>query len=243
MKNEETKEKKTTPKKKTTTAKTQPKKENKKETTQSKKQSVKETTKELPKKEASKKETVKTIKVEKEEKNLKKEEVLPQKIKKNSKYDLLLLLGLVVVIVLGCVLMKGEKEEPSYELPLTLSGDAGLHQLTYQEYQEKIDNNESFVIIIERATCSHCVNFMPIAESFANDHNLPMYYVDTDTFSEEDWTGFEKSNTFLKKNSGSWGTPTTIVLAGNEAVDYIEGETTEDNLLNLYNEYFDMDNE
>lgn len=137
-------------------------------------------------------------------------------------------------------MLKGEKTEVSYELPLALTGEAGLHELSYAEYQEKINNNESFVIIIERATCSHCVNYMPVAESFAKDNALPMYYVDTDTFTDEDWTNFEKSNSFLKKNSGNWGTPTTIVLAGNEAVDYIEGETTADNLLDLYDKYFEI---
>ena len=163
--------------------------------------------------------------------------------KKVKKSDLILIIALIIVVILGFVFMQGKKVEPSYELPLTLTGEAGLHELSYAEYQEKIDNNESFVVIIERATCSHCVNFMPVAEAFAKDNNVPMYYVDTDTFSDEDWEGFEKSNTFLKKNSGNWGTPTTVVLAGNEAVDYIEGETTSDNLLELYNEYFDNDTE
>lgn len=158
-----------------------------------------------------------------------------------KKKDIFLIIGLIVVVILGFFLMKGKKVEPSYQLPLALTGESGLQELTYSEYQEKIDNKESFVLIIERATCSHCVNFMPVAENFAKDNNVPMYYVDTDTFSEEDWTEFEKSNSFLKKNSNSWGTPTTIVLAGEEAVDYIEGETTADKLLELYKEYFDME--
>ena len=139
--------------------------------------------------------------------------------------------------------MKPEKVEPTYELPLVLSGEAGLHQLTYAEYQEKIANDESFVLIIERATCSYCIQFMPVAENFAKDNNVPIYYVDTDTFSSEDWEGFEKSNTFLKKNSGKWGTPTTVVQAGYDTVSYIEGETTEEKLLDLYNKYFDMGEE
>ena len=163
--------------------------------------------------------------------------------KKIKTSDLILIIALIVVVILGFVFMQGKKVEPSYELPLTLTGEAGLHELSYSEYQEKIDNNESFVVIIERTTCSHCVNFMPVAKAFAKDNNVPMYYVDTDTFSDEDWGGFEKSNTFLKKNSGNWGTPTTVVLAGNEAVDYIEGETTSEELLELYNEYFDNDTE
>lgn len=158
-----------------------------------------------------------------------------------KKKDIGLIIGLVVVVVLGFFIMRGEKVEPSYTLPLTLNGEGGLHQLTYSEYKEKIDNNESFVFIVERATCSHCVNFMPVAEKFAKDNNLPMYYVDTDTFNESDWSEFEKSNSFFKKNSNSWGTPTTIVLAGREAVDYIEGETTSENLKKLYEDYFDLE--
>ena len=165
-------------------------------------------------------------------------EVKVEKI--NNKGDIFLILGLVVVVVLGFLLMRDKNAGPSYELPLTLSGEAGLQQLTYAEYQEKIDNDDEFVVILERTTCSHCVTFMPVAESFANDNGVPMYYVDTDTFTSEDWDGFEKSISYLKKANGNWGTPTTVVQAGYETVDYIEGETTADKLLELYNEYFDI---
>ena len=165
---------------------------------------------------------------------------LEKKVTKNNrKGDLSLILGLVLVAVLGFFLMKEKEVEPSYKLPLTLSGDAGLKQLTYAEYQEKINNDEQFVVILERATCSHCVTYMPIAEKFAKDNNVPMYYVDTDTFTAEDWEGFEKSNSYLRKANGKWGTPTTVVLAGSESVDYIEGSTTADELVKLYNKYFD----
>ena len=168
------------------------------------------------------------------------DEQITKENRKLKKSDLFLIVGLVIVVILGSFLMKGEKEEPSYQLPLTLEGEAGLHLLSYSDYQQKIDNKESFVVILSRKSCSHGANFIPVAKQFAEDKKLPMYYVDTDTFTEEDWNKFETSNTFLKKNSGNWGTPTTIVLAGNEAVDYIEGETTADKLQELYNNYFDM---
>lgn len=185
--------------------------------------------------------------VKKEEKIVKKEVVKEAVEEKNTnkattkkKSDIFLVLGLVVVLVLGFVLMSDKNAGPKYELPLTLSGEAGLQQLTYAEYQKKIDNNEEFVVILERATCSHCVTYMPIAEAFAKDNNLPMYYVDTDTFSQSDWEGFEKSNSYLRKANGYWGTPTTMVLAGSETVDYIEGTSNATELLELYNKYFDM---
>jgi len=158
-------------------------------------------------------------------------------VKKKKYSDLLLILALVIVVVLGFFLIKTEK--PAYEIPLTLSGNAGLHELSYKEYKEKIDNNDEFVIILERATCSHCVTYMPIAEKFATDYNVPMYYVDTDTFSSEEWGEFEKSNSYLRRANGNWGTPTTVVLAGSTAVTYIEGVSTINNLVKLYNENFD----
>ena len=160
-----------------------------------------------------------------------------------KKKDIFLIVALVAIVILGSFIMKGTKAEPTYKLPLTLNGEGGLHQLSYAEYQEKINDNEQFVVILERATCSHCVNFMPVAEEFATTKNLPLYYVDTDTFSEEDWEGFSQSNSFLKKNSNSWGTPTTVVLAGYEAVDYIEGETTTEKLQELYDKYFENNQE
>lgn len=198
-------------------------------------------------KKVAKKEEVKEIE------NTSKEEVMEEVVeakkeikttnvkKKNNKSDIFLIIGLVVVAVIGFFMLNTGKEEVNYELPLALTGEAGMHQLTYAEYQEKIDNNEAFVVILERATCSHCVTFMPVATKFAEDNGLPMYYVDTDTFSEEDWAGFEKSNSYLKKSKGQWGTPTTVVLAGNQAVDYVEGETTAENLLDLYNKYFEIE--
>lgn len=159
-----------------------------------------------------------------------------------KKTDIALVLGVIVIIVLGCFVMKGSKAKPSYELPLELSGEVGYNLLSYAEYQEKIDNGESFVVTISRATCSHCQEFEPIAKAFAEDNSLPMYYIDTDEMTEDEWTQMESSNTFFKKNSNSWGTPTTLVLTGSECVDYIEGTTDEDSLLELYEEYFDLDN-
>ena len=158
-----------------------------------------------------------------------------------KKKDIILIVGLILVVILGAFTMKGEKEKPSYSLPLSLEGEAGLHLLSYAEYQGKIDNGEEFVVILSRESCSHCANFIPVAEAFAKENEVPMYYIDTDTFSESDWGSFEKSNSFFKKAKGNWGTPTTVVLAGSEAVDYIEGETSADKLKELYKNNFNKE--
>ena len=158
-----------------------------------------------------------------------------------KKKDILLICGLVLVVIIGYFVMKGEKVKPNYTLPLKLTGEAGLQLLSYNDYQQKIENNESFIVILSRESCSHCANFIPVAKEFAEEKKYPMYYVDTDTFTSDDWANFEASNTFLKKQKGNWGTPTTVVLAGSEAVDYIEGETTKDELQRLYDDYFELE--
>ncbi len=158
-----------------------------------------------------------------------------------KKSDIALIIGVIVVIIAGVFLMGGTKaKDLDYELPLSLEGEVGLHKLSYSEYQEKIDNKEVFVVIIERTTCSHCQNFMPVAEEFAKSNNVPMYYIDTDEMEEGDWDKLSKSNSFFKKHGDEWGTPTTIALYGNKALDYIEGETTSDKLLEMYKKYFDL---
>lgn len=164
-----------------------------------------------------------------------------KKMKNIKKTDIALIVGVILVIILGCFVMKGTKASPNYELPLTLEGESGLTKLSFAEYQEKVKNNDSFVIIIERTTCSHCQNFMPVAEKFAKDESLPMYYIDTDEMKEDEWNDLNDLATFFKEKKDSWGTPTTLVQAGKETVDYIEGETDADNLKNLYKKNFDLD--
>ena len=156
-----------------------------------------------------------------------------------KKNDIFLILGLVVVLVLGFFVMKGDVYEPGYKLPLTLEGEPGLHQLTYKEFKEKVDNDDEFVFIVERASCSHCVTYMPIAKKFAEDNKVPMYYVDTDTFSEEEFIDFEDSIDFFDDNE-RWGTPTTIVLAGKETVYFLAGTAKSEDLETIYDEYFEM---
>lgn len=216
-------------------------------TNKQKNNSIKE--KQNPKETVKKKTTTTKTKVEvteivEEVKVDTKDEVKKEINKKNKRLiDAILVVGLIIVLILGSLVMNGEKPKPAYKLPLKLTGEAGLHQLTYQEYEEKIESNEAFVLIIERATCSHCVTYMPIAEKFANDNNVPMYYVDTDTFTEEDWSKFETSNEYLEENQGNWGTPTTIVLSGEAEVDSIVGTTSEEQLKDLYNKYFEIKEE
>ena len=142
-----------------------------------------------------------------------------------KKSDIVLIAVVAIIIILGVLFMGKAEAKPSYEFPLTLEGEAGLTEITYAEYAEKIASKKPFIFIVERATCSHCQNYMPIAKEFATKYNIPIYYIDTDKFVGDEFTDLQKSNTFFKKKKDNWGTPTTMILVGNDAVDFHEGET------------------
>lgn len=141
-----------------------------------------------------------------------------------KKKDIALIVGVLLIIVVGVLsLGKNETKKIEYELPLVLNGDAGLQEITYKEYEEKIDSLEPFVFIVERTNCTFCQQFMPVVEKFATDYNIPIYYINTDNISSDEFALLLKSNTFFKKNRDDWGTPTTMILIGNEAIDVLEG--------------------
>ena len=153
-------------------------------------------------------------------------------MKNIKKSDIFLILGLILVLVLGFFIMKGEK-----------FGDGGTFELTYDEYIEKVNSGDKFVLVVESATCSHCINYMPVVKNFARSRDLKIYYVDTSTFTSENWETFEDTNSFLiEKKEEGWGTPTTLFLDGKTAVDYLVGTTTAEVLetyLDKYPDYFE----
>ena len=94
-----------------------------------------------------------------------------------------------------------------------------LVELTYDEFVQKIDNEESFVLCISLTTCSHCTTYKPKLESVAKDYGIDLYYIDIDKYSEEEQDEFEKIINFNDS------TPTTVFLKNGK-------ETTASNRIN-----------
>lgn len=152
---------------------------------------------------------------------------------KKLKVSDIILIAVIAIIVIGGILVSlfssDKDEKTSYNLPLVVEGEAGLKLINYSEYNEKIESEKPFVVIIERATCSYCQLYLPIVEEVASEKGLPIYYIDTDTLSEEEVTKLSTSNDYLKTEE--WGTPTTLLLKGTEAVANISGYVEKDSLV------------
>ena len=144
----------------------------------------------------------------------------------------LILVGVVLAIVgLAMFSSKGTKALEEVEYPLTLAGEVGLHQITYSEYEEKVENGGAFIVIIERAGCSYCIQYMPVVEEVAKEKKIPLYYIDTDTLSQEEFNLLSSTNSYLKRNN--WGTPTTLFMLGDRVLDSIGGYVEKESVLSF----------
>lgn len=133
-----------------------------------------------------------------------------------------ILIGLVLVLVIvGIVSTKGTVAEEPIEYPLTLTGELGLNEITYKEYEDMVSKGDAFVVVIERTGCSYCQMYMPIMEEYAKEKKIAVTYINTDNLTEDEYNKLSTTNKYLKKNS--WGTPTTLMMVGDRIVDSIGG--------------------
>ena len=144
-----------------------------------------------------------------------------------KKSDFILIGIVLVIVVIAIFSTKGTEASDPIEYPLTLTGEVGLHQITYADYEEMVYNNKAFVVIIERAGCGYCQKYMPIVEEYANEKQIPVTYIDTDTLTEEEFNKLNTQNAYLKKNP-IWGTPTTLMMVGKRVVGSIGGYVEKD---------------
>lgn len=137
-----------------------------------------------------------------------------------KKKDICLIMGALLIVIIAFFAFGETYSKPQIELPLALSGtDTGLVKIDYNSYESKIQNEENFIVIIERTGCGYCESYMPIVETVANDLSIPVYYIDIADLTEEEYYALEDSNTYLKREN--WGTPTTLLMSGKTVVDSI----------------------
>ena len=140
-----------------------------------------------------------------------------------------ILIGLLVLIGVFAILSTKGTHEVDVTYPVTLYGEAGLHEIDYNEYNDLVKTNEPFIVIIERTGCGYCQMYMPIVEEVANEKKISIYYIDTEAISSEDVQKLSTENKYLKRND--WGTPTTLLMKGEDILGNIGGYVEKDSFL------------
>jgi len=189
--------------------------------------------------------------------NIKKEEIkvtevketkkVEEKVKKEKKSfsltskqkDIILILLVVVLLVVGLVLTSPKKEKLDIELPVALSGETGFTEITYNQYMEKVNNNELFLVVIVRDGCGYCEMYEPIVEEVANEYKLPLYFINLTNLTDEERNELSSTNKYLKRNK--WGTPTTLFMYGENIVDSISGYVEKEEFVSFVKENFKVE--
>ena len=181
------------------------------------------------KKEVKKVATKEEIKIEK----IVEEKVSTPVVKEKKKFELttkqrdILLIVLAGVLLLIALILTGSKEPKlNIELPIALEGTPGFNEITYTEYEEKLNTEAPFVVVIVNDGCGYCDLYKPVVEKVANEYKLPISYINLANITSEEYNLLSKSNSYLKKEQ--WGTPTTLFLYGDTVVDSLGGYKEED---------------
>ena len=82
-------------------------------------------------------------------------------------------------------------------------------EIKYNELIKKIENDESFDVVLSQTTCNHCASFKPKMKRVANKYKLDVYYIEVDLLSKEESTEFKKYINFE-------GTPVTVFIKNGE---------------------------
>ena len=201
------------------------------------KEKSKETVNNNSKKEVKKitpNEEVKNDKVieEKVVKEVKKEK---STFKLTSKQRDYVLIALAVVLIVIAFVLTGTKKL-DIELPIALEGTPGFTEITYADYEEKLNTEAPFVIVIVKDGCGFCDEYKPVVEKVAGEYNLPIYYINLSNLTNDEYTALAKSNSYLKTQQ--WGTPTTLFMYGKTVVDSIGGYVEEEALKEFAKENF-----
>ena len=120
---------------------------------------------------------------------------------------------ILIVVVIGIFLIFNKE-------------DNHLITLNKNELKEKIDNKDSFILVISQAGCSHCAEYIPILKEILNDNDIKAYIVDLKAFSKSD-------RQYLNTIANTSGTPTTLFIEkGEEKATYnrIVGSSNRQNI-------------
>lgn len=138
---------------------------------------------------------------------------------KIKKSDLVLIGGVILVILISLLAFNGNKEE--IEVPVTLEGEPGINEITYAEYEDKIDSGKPFIVMIVNDGCSYCKMFVPVMTEVAEEYSIPVYSLNLAILTSGEYNSLSNSNSYLKRNE--WGTPTTLLMQGKTVIDSIGG--------------------
>ena len=128
--------------------------------------------------------------------------------------NIIYVIAIIIIIVIAFLLINN----------INNPNNKNLTELTYKDIIKKTNNKESFVLVISRTTCSHCMEYKPKLKKIANDKNIDIYYIDYDKESNKN------QEKLFDKFDLDGSTPITIFIKKGKQTnifDRIEGDVSD----------------
>lgn len=84
--------------------------------------------------------------------------------------------------------------------------DKTLISINFNELEKKINNKDTFILVLTQKQCSHCVEYKPVLKEVLYEYDLKAYELDQNTLTKT-----EKAK--LKDIASITGTPTTVFIS------------------------------
>ena len=117
----------------------------------------------------------------------------------------LIIVIVVIALITGLVFLLINNNKDEFK---------NIKKLNINELKEKIDKKDSFVLVISKDDCTHCIAYLPVLDKVGSQYGLTFYDISTTNLSDED-------KTYLRNIANISGTPTTIFIE-----DGVEKNTT-----------------
>lgn len=153
-----------------------------------------------------------------------------------KKSDIALIIGVLLIFVISYFVSVGKKQEL-----IDLKGEVGYTEINYEEYNELLESEDYFLLVVVRDGCSYCEKFKPVMEDVSEKLKIPVHYIDIANLEDEELEEFNNSNDYLKNNE--WGTPTTLILNKEEVIASSQGYMEEKEITKFIKKYVKLDGE
>ncbi len=113
----------------------------------------------------------------------------------NIKKNIWLILLILIIVGAGIFLV--------YQFAFEKQEESKLIDIQVSDFVEKIENKDTFILVISQTGCSHCEQYLPELDRTLKEKNLNAYLLNITNLTKEDSTTLSKYVNFS-------GTPTTI---------------------------------
>ena len=132
----------------------------------------------------------------------------------------ILTIAIIILITISAILILNNQSNRE-------KGD--LKEITYKEITKKQKNQEDFILIVSKSTCSHCLTYKPKVKQIAKENNITVYYIDYDKLSNQ--------AEFLKNLNLSGATPITLFFKNGKeksVLNRIDGDLSTDTVIEKF---------